>query len=42
MRKAGDLISDRLMELSAIMSFEVGKNRIESLGEVEESADGCT
>jgi 1-pyrroline-5-carboxylate dehydrogenase len=39
MRKAGDLISDRLMELSAIMSFEVGKNRIESLGEVEESAD---
>ncbi len=39
MRRAGDLISDRLMDLSALMSFEVGKNRIESLGEVEESAD---
>ncbi|MBA2373288.1 MAG: aldehyde dehydrogenase family protein [Chloroflexi bacterium] len=39
MVRAGDLISDRLMELSAIMSLEVGKNRIEALGEVEESAD---
>ncbi len=39
MRRAGDLISDRLMDLSALMSYEVGKNRIESLGEVEESAD---
>ncbi|MDH4141424.1 MAG: aldehyde dehydrogenase family protein [Chloroflexota bacterium] len=39
MRRAAELISDRLMDLSAIMSFEVGKNRIEALGEVEESAD---
>ena len=39
MRRAADLISDRLMDLSAIMSFEVGKTRIEALGEVEESAD---
>ena len=39
MRRAAELISDRLMELSAIMSYEVGKNRIEALGEVEESAD---
>jgi 1-pyrroline-5-carboxylate dehydrogenase len=38
-RRAAELISDRLMDLSAIMSFEVGKNRIEALGEVEESAD---
>ncbi len=38
-RRAAELISDRLMDLSAMMSFEVGKNRIESLGEVEESAD---
>ncbi|HYH92000.1 MAG TPA: aldehyde dehydrogenase family protein [Candidatus Saccharimonadales bacterium] len=38
-RKAAELISDRLMDLSAIMAFEVGKNRIEALGEVEESAD---
>lgn len=38
-RRAAELISDRLMDGSAIMSFEVGKNRIEALGEVEESAD---
>ena len=37
--KAADLISERLMEYGALMSIEVGKNRIESLGEVEESAD---
>jgi 1-pyrroline-5-carboxylate dehydrogenase len=33
------LISDRLFEYSAAQSYEVGKNRIESLGEIEESAD---
>lgn len=38
-RRAAELISDRLMDESALMSFEVGKNRIEALGEVEESAD---
>jgi 1-pyrroline-5-carboxylate dehydrogenase len=39
LRRAAELISDRLMDDAAIMSFEVGKNRIEALGEVEESAD---
>lgn len=39
MNRAADLISERLMEYGAVMSIEVGKNRIESLGEVEESAD---
>jgi 1-pyrroline-5-carboxylate dehydrogenase len=39
LRRAAELISDRLMDLSALMAFEVGKNRIEALGEVEESAD---
>ena len=39
LRRAAELISDRLMDESAVMSFEVGKNRIEALGEVEESAD---
>jgi 1-pyrroline-5-carboxylate dehydrogenase len=39
MRKAADLISERRLELSAIMSLEAGKNRMESLGDVEESAD---
>ncbi len=36
---AGDLISSRLMEYGALMAIEVGKNRMEALGEVEESAD---
>ncbi|MEA3336355.1 MAG: aldehyde dehydrogenase family protein [Chloroflexota bacterium] len=39
MRKAADLISDRLIEISAVMSLEVGKNRLEALGDVEETAD---
>ena len=38
-KRAGDLISERLMEYAGIMAIEVGKNRIEALGEVEESAD---
>lgn len=38
-RKAADLIGERRLEMSAIMSLEVGKNRLESLGEVEETAD---
>ena len=39
LRRAAELISDRLMDYAAIMAYEVGKNRIEALGEVEESAD---
>jgi 1-pyrroline-5-carboxylate dehydrogenase len=38
-KRAGDLISERLMDLAPIMAIEVGKNRIEALGEVEESGD---
>ena len=38
-KKAADLISERRLRLSAIMSLEVGKTRLESLGDVEESAD---
>jgi 1-pyrroline-5-carboxylate dehydrogenase len=38
-RRAADLISERKLELSAIMCLETGKNRLESLGDVEESAD---
>jgi 1-pyrroline-5-carboxylate dehydrogenase len=37
--RAGDLISERLMEYAGYMAIEVGKNRIEALGETEESAD---
>ena len=38
-RRAAEYISDHLMDYSADMAIEVGKNRIEALGEVEESAD---
>jgi 1-pyrroline-5-carboxylate dehydrogenase len=39
MRKAADTISDRLFDIAAVMTLEVGKNRLESLGDVEETAD---
>jgi 1-pyrroline-5-carboxylate dehydrogenase len=38
-RRAAELISERQMEYAGLMAIEVGKNRIEALGEVEESAD---
>ena len=38
-RKAADLISERRLQYSAIMGLEAGKSRMESLGDVEESAD---
>ncbi len=38
-RKAADLMSERRNELSALMAMEVGKSRLEALGDVEESAD---
>jgi 1-pyrroline-5-carboxylate dehydrogenase len=37
--RAADLISERVYELSAIVAYEVGKNQLEALGEVEEAAD---
>jgi 1-pyrroline-5-carboxylate dehydrogenase len=39
LRQAADLISDRLFDMGAVMSLEVGKNRLEALGDVEETAD---
>ncbi len=38
-RRAADLITERRYELAALMAIEVGKNRLEALGDVEESAD---
>ncbi len=38
-RKAADIIRDRKMRIAVCMSLEVGKNRMESLGDAEESAD---
>jgi 1-pyrroline-5-carboxylate dehydrogenase len=39
LRRAAELIRERKFLLSAIMSIEVGKNRFESMGDTEESAD---
>ncbi|HEX9121973.1 MAG TPA: aldehyde dehydrogenase family protein [Actinomycetota bacterium] len=38
-RKAADLMTEQRNELSALMAMEVGKSRLEALGDVEESAD---
>jgi 1-pyrroline-5-carboxylate dehydrogenase len=38
-RTLAEKISDNSLELSALMILEVGKNRLEALGEVEETAD---
>jgi 1-pyrroline-5-carboxylate dehydrogenase len=39
LRRAADLISERQFDYAALMTLEVGKNRLESLGDVEETAD---
>jgi 1-pyrroline-5-carboxylate dehydrogenase len=38
-RKASAVIEKRIFELGAAMALEVGKNRMESLGDVQETAD---
>lgn len=39
LRKAADLIDERLTDLGVAMALEVGKNRMESMGDVAETAD---
>jgi len=39
LRRAGALIEERVYEIGAAVALEVGKNRMESLGEVQETAD---
>ncbi len=39
LRRAAQLIEERVYELAAAVALEVGKNRMESLGEVQETAD---
>ncbi|MFN8521323.1 MAG: aldehyde dehydrogenase family protein, partial [Chloroflexota bacterium] len=39
LRRAADLISERQMMIAAVVAMEVGKNRLEALGDVEETAD---
>jgi 1-pyrroline-5-carboxylate dehydrogenase len=38
-RKAASLLEKRIFDLGAAMALEVGKNRMESLGDVQETAD---
>ena len=39
LRRAAERISERQFDYAALMSLEVGKNRLEALGDVEETAD---
>jgi 1-pyrroline-5-carboxylate dehydrogenase len=39
LRKAADMIDQRMFEMGAAMALEVGKNRMESLGDIAETAD---
>ncbi|MFM7717931.1 MAG: aldehyde dehydrogenase family protein [Actinomycetota bacterium] len=39
LRRAADLMEERLFDLAALMSYEVGKNRLEALGDVQETAE---
>lgn len=39
MRRAAEIIRERKYEIAAVMSLEVGKSRMESMGDAEESAD---
>ena len=39
LRRAAELIRDRKFDIGAVMSLEVGKSRMEAMGDAEESAD---
>lgn len=39
MRSAADLMDERLMRVSALLGFEVGKSRLEALGDVAETSE---
>jgi len=39
LRRAGQLIEERVYQIGAAVALEVGKNRMEALGEVQETAD---
>jgi len=39
LRKAADIIDQRLFEIGAVVTLEVGKNRMEALGDVAETAE---
>ncbi|MDH3439210.1 MAG: aldehyde dehydrogenase family protein [Gammaproteobacteria bacterium] len=39
LRKVGELIEERVYDISAAIALEVGKNRMEAIGEVQETAE---
>jgi 1-pyrroline-5-carboxylate dehydrogenase len=39
LRKAADIIDERVFEFAAVITLEVGKNRMEALGDAAEAAD---
>jgi 1-pyrroline-5-carboxylate dehydrogenase len=39
LRRVAEIIDDRIYEISAVISLEVGKNRMESIGDIAETAD---
>jgi len=39
LRKAADIIDERIFKIGVVMAMEVGKNRMEALGDVAETAD---
>jgi 1-pyrroline-5-carboxylate dehydrogenase len=39
LRRVGEIIEERVYDISAAVALEVGKNRMEALGEVQETAD---
>lgn len=39
LRRAADIMRERKYEIAAVMSLEVGKSRMEAMGDTEESAD---
>jgi len=39
LRKAGDLMQQRVYDIAATLTLEVGKNRMEALGEAQETVD---
>ncbi len=40
-RRVGELLAQRVYEIAAALVLEVGKNRMEALGEAQETADFC-
>jgi acyl-CoA reductase-like NAD-dependent aldehyde dehydrogenase len=39
LRRVGEVIAERVYDIAAALSLEVGKNRLEALGEAQETAD---